>query len=89
MLISVYEIIGIIGTIVILIGFIFNDVVKIRIFNLVGSILFVIYGVFIHAWSTAILNGAMCIVNGMKLIQYYYTTKIIDNFVEEKIEKYK
>ena len=39
-----------------------------RALNLLGSVIFVIYGCLLPAISTAILNGALVIVNGFHLI---------------------
>ena len=62
-----YELIGITGTILILIGFLSNSEKKIRIFDMIGSACFVTYGILIHAWSNILLNGILIIVHLYKL----------------------
>lgn len=62
-----YELIGIAGTILILIGFLSNSEKKIRIFDMIGSACFVIYGVLVHAWSNILLNGILIFVHVYKL----------------------
>ena len=62
-----YEIIGIAGTVLILIGFLSNGEKAIRIFDMLGAILFVVYGVMIHAYSNIILNGILICVQIAKL----------------------
>lgn len=62
-----YEIIGILGTITILIGFLSNSEKKIRIFDMIGSALFVIYGLLIGALSNVLLNGTLIVVHIIKL----------------------
>lgn len=62
-----YEIIGICGTVLILIGFLSNSERKIRIFDMVGSACFVTYGILIHAWSNILLNGILIFVHLYKL----------------------
>lgn len=62
-----YEIIGVIGTVLILIGFLSNSEKTIRLFDLAGSILFVLYGALIGAYSNILLNGALIIVHLIKL----------------------
>lgn len=62
-----YEIIGIAGTLLILIGFCSNSEKRIRIFDMAGSILFVIYGVLIKAYSNIILNGILVLIHLYKL----------------------
>lgn len=62
-----YELIGIAGTILILIGFLSNSEKKIRIFDMIGSACFVTYGILIHAWSNILLNGILIFVHIYKL----------------------
>lgn len=62
-----YELIGIAGTILILIGFLSNSERKIRIFDMIGSACFVTYGILIHAWSNILLNGILIFVHVYKL----------------------
>jgi hypothetical protein len=62
-----YEIIGIAGTVLILIGFLSNSEKRIRIFDMIGSACFVIYGVLVHAWSNILLNGILIFVHLYKL----------------------
>ena len=62
-----YELIGIAGTILILIGFLSNSEKSIRIFDMIGSACFVTYGILIHAWSNILLNGILIIVHIIKL----------------------
>lgn len=61
------ELIGIAGTILILIGFLSNSEKKIRLFDMAGSILFVVYGIVINAYSNIILNGILVVVHLVKL----------------------
>ena len=66
------ESIGIVGTVAILISMCFKtssfkQTLLLRILNLLGSILFVIYGALLPALSTAILNGALILVNGFHI----------------------
>ena len=62
-----YEMIGLCGTVFILIAFLFNSEREIRIFDMIGSVLFVIYGALIGAYSNVVLNGALIIVHIVKL----------------------
>lgn len=62
-----YEMIGLCGTVFILIAFLFNSEREIRIFDMIGSVLFVIYGALIGAYSNVVLNGALIIVHIIKL----------------------
>ena len=62
-----WELIGIAGTVLILIGFLSNSEKKIRIFDMIGSACFVTYGILIHAWSNILLNGILIFVHIYKL----------------------
>lgn len=61
------EIIGIIGTIAILIGFLSNSEKTIRIFDMIGAAFFVLYGALLHAWSNILLNTILIIIHIVKL----------------------
>lgn len=61
------EILGIIGTLFILVGFTSDKESIIRIFDMIGALLFILYGAMIGAISTVILNACLVLVNGYKL----------------------
>ena len=62
-----YELIGLLGTIFVLLSFIQNDEKKIRKINILGAILFVCYGLITKTYSTAFLNLCLCIIHIIKL----------------------
>ena len=51
-----YEILGIIASVFVLISFLFKKERSIRLVNIFGAIMFVIYGVLINALSIWLLN---------------------------------
>ena len=53
-----------------------------RIFNLIGSVVFVVYGVLIPAISTAVLNFVLIVIN-----TYHIAMLVIDKKNEEKVER--
>jgi len=61
------EILGIIATIFIVIAFALSGELKIRIFDLVGAILFIIYGITINSFSTILLNIILTIIQIYKI----------------------
>ena len=61
------EIIGILATVCVLISFTQSEVNKIRYINIIGCILFVIYGLLLNAFSVWFLNGACLILHIYKL----------------------
>ena len=67
------EIIGLIGSLLIVFSMLFKTTnfkgtVCMRIINSVGSIFFVIYGLLLPAYATAITNGLLFILNIVYLI---------------------
>lgn len=65
------ELIGICGTLFVLLSFLMKKVNKIRIVNIIGAILFVIYGLLINAFSTWLLNSILIIIHIIYLIKKY------------------
>lgn len=63
------ELIGIAGTLFVLLSFLMKDLVKVRIINIIGALLFVIYGILINALSTWLLNGVLIIIHIIYLIK--------------------
>ncbi len=68
------EIIGIVATLFVLVSMLFNTLsykgsLWMRILNIAGSVVFVVYGVLLPAISTAVLNAVLIFVNGYHLIR--------------------
>ncbi|MDE7095704.1 MAG: hypothetical protein K2O23_04365 [Anaeroplasmataceae bacterium] len=66
------EVIGICATVFILVSMVFPTLSYkgsfwMRILNLLGSVVFVVYGVLLPAISTAVLNGGLIIINAYHL----------------------
>lgn len=77
------EIVGISGSILIAISMVFKTttdkgVMYLRIFNLLGSIVFVVYGLMLPAYSTIVLNCICVVLNIVGLV------KIIQKIRKEK-----
>ena len=62
-----HEILGIIATLFVLASFTFSAETRIRQINIVGAVLFVIYGIIIGAISVYVLNGALILIHIYKL----------------------
>lgn len=63
------ELIGYLASVVILIGFTFKGESKIRIVNMIGSLLFIVYGLLIKAYPVALLNALTIVVNIRALVK--------------------
>ena len=61
------EVIGIVASIMIVASFFMNGERTIRASNMVGSVVFIIYGVLIGSFSVAFLNSASIIINTIKI----------------------
>lgn len=64
------EFVGIMASVFVLISFIFKNQLLIRCVNLVGCIVFVVYGILIKSLSIWLLNGILI------FIQCYYIFKL-------------
>ena len=95
-----YELIGLLGTIFVLLSFIQNDEKKIRKINILGAVLFVCYGLITKTYSTALLNLCLCIIHIIKLgvfdnpivkdrrtPLYDFDSEMVDDYLEEKNEE--
>lgn len=56
------EIIGWIATVFIIISFLQKDIIKLRLFSLVGAILWTLYGLIGQSWSIVFLNLVITII---------------------------
>lgn len=63
------EIIGIIATLMVLVSFTMTGEVGIRSINIIGAVLFVIYGIFLQAFSIWFMNGLLIIIQVYKITQ--------------------
>lgn len=64
-----YEILGVIASLLVLISFSMRKAKDIRMINILGAIIFVIYGLLINAFSVWFLNGILV------FIHIYYLSK--------------
>lgn len=74
------EWLGLVASLVVLVSFLMTNQIKTRIINMVGCIVFVIYGLLLPTYSTAFMNGAVFIVHVVFLIKH---------FVQKRKEKLK
>lgn len=69
--IPLVEWIGYAASIMIAISLIMTDMVKLRIFNTIGCVLFIIYGVSVKAYPVAAVNTFITFVNLYYLYKFY------------------
>ena len=63
------EVLEMIGSLFIILAFMFKDVRIIRILDSIGASLFIVYGIFIHSWSNIFLNIILILIQVYRLIE--------------------
>ncbi len=63
------EWLGILGTLFIILAFTMNGETKIRVFDMIGAVLFIVYGFTIGSFSTILLNVVLVVVQAYKLLR--------------------
>lgn len=91
---SYYELIGYCGSILVAVSLMMGSVFRLRIINLIGALIFVIYGLLIHALPVALLNSLIIGVNiyhlaqmwnqkdYFKLMEVNYDSRYLKNFLD-------
>lgn len=65
------EWLGLVASTFVLVSFLMTNQIKTRMINMVGCIAFVIYGILLPSYSTAIMNGGVFIVHVVFLIKHF------------------
>lgn len=63
------EMIGYLGSILVLVSMLMSSVVKLRVINTIGSGVFAAYALMIHSYPTALMNGALVGINIYNLVK--------------------
>ena len=63
------EIFGYIGTALVLISMAMTSVVKLRVVNMCGSLISMIYAIIVSTWPVVFLNLGLIIINSIQLIR--------------------
>ncbi len=69
------ELIGYAGTAFVLISMLMTSVTKLRIFNLIGALFSLVYGLICHAMPVFVLNLCLAVINGVQIYRLYRTKK--------------
>ena len=72
------ELFGYLGSFLVLVSFLTTSVVKLRIINTVGSVIFMIYAIIIKSYPTAVMNGALVLIN----LHFLYKMSRVDKEYE-------
>lgn len=76
----IVELVGYIGSILVLVSFLMTSVVKLRVINAVGAMIFAVYAMIIHSYPTALMNFCLVLINIYYLIRLGKTDKNYDFF---------
>lgn len=80
----IIEIVGYIGSFLVLVSFLMTSVVKLRIVNTIGSVIFMIYALIIHSYPTAVMNACLVLINLRFLWKSRQTEKELDLIKADK-----
>ena len=65
----IFELIGYLGSILVLVSMLMTSVMRLRIINLVGSAIFTAYALLIHSYPTALLNAFLVVINIVQIVR--------------------
>lgn len=63
------DIIGYVGTTLVIISFLCQSLIRLRIFNATGSLIITIYAVLNHAWPVVLLDSLIFLINIVHVIK--------------------
>lgn len=63
------ELLGVMASVIVLLSFLFKSEARIRMINIIGAIMFVMYGTLINSFSVQLLNFVLVIVHIRRLKQ--------------------
>ncbi len=69
------EILGYIGTAFVILSMMMTSVLKLRIFNMCGALLSLIYALCVHTYPVAVLNLSLLCINLVQTIRYLRQNK--------------
>ena len=65
----VIQIFGWLGTFFTLYSFTLNDVIKLRLVNSIGSVLWIVYGIQTHTMPTIVVNACVLIIHSVWFVK--------------------
>jgi hypothetical protein len=68
-----FELVGYVASALIAVSLMMSSLLRLRYINLAGAAAFAVYGVLIHAYPVAVLNGFIVFVNGFYLVKMLRT----------------
>ena len=72
---TIFELIGYLGSLLVIVSMLMTSVVKLRIINTIGSVIFGVYAILIHSYPTAVLQLFLIIINVINLYKLFSVKK--------------
>ena len=85
---TIIELVGYIGSFLVLVLFLMTSVFKLRIINTIGSIIFMVYALIIHSYPTAVMNFCLVLINLRFLWKMRHTSHHYDLIKVEEDDRY-
>lgn len=63
------EMIGYLGSLLVVVSMLMSSVIKLRVINTVGSVIFAVYALIIHSYPTAVMNFFLVAINVYNLVK--------------------
>lgn len=65
------EVVGYIGTIFIILSFLFKDIIKLRLLNIIGASMVTVYAWLTEVYPVVLLDGSIVLINAYYLFIFY------------------
>ncbi len=65
------EIVGYIGSALVIISMLMTSLVRLRILNLCGALLSMLYAIAVEAWPVVMLNGALLLIQLVQILRLW------------------
>ncbi|MBR0387465.1 MAG: YgjV family protein, partial [Clostridia bacterium] len=75
---TIYEIIGYTGSALVVISMLMTSIIRLRVINLTGSLIFTVYALLIRSYPTAAMNVFLVGINVWHLIRLQKTSRHYD-----------
>ena len=72
---TLIEFIGYIGSFLVIVSMLMTSLIKLRVINTIGSVIFAIYALIIHSYPTAIMQFCLIIINVINLYNLFKNKK--------------
>ena len=82
------EVVGYVGSGLVLVSFLMTSVVKLRIINSIGCVIFSTYALIIHSYPTAIMNIVLFLINLFQLRRMFKVTRNYDLIAVDQKDTY-